>query len=85
MENKSAWEKYKTKDLKELERVNELRQQVNALHVAGKPDVFKPGFPEELHNYIFTIRDRDDHIKTAVISVCFGDFSDLLLYHGARH
>ncbi len=41
----------------ELERVNELRQQVNALHVAGKPDVFKPGFPEELQNYIFTIRD----------------------------
>ena len=28
----------------ELERVNELRMQVNAIHVAGKPEVFKPGF-----------------------------------------
>ena len=39
----------------ELERVNELRMQVNALHVAGKPDVFKPGFPEELRDHIHTI------------------------------
>ena len=37
----------------ELERINELREQVNALHVAGKPDVFKPGFSTELRNYIY--------------------------------
>ncbi len=41
----------------ELDRVNELRMQVNALHVAGKPDVFKPGFHEELRNYVHTIWD----------------------------
>ena len=41
----------------ELERVNELRMQVNAIHVAGKPEVFKPGFPEELRNYIYTIHE----------------------------
>ena len=27
----------------ELERVNELRMQVNAIHVAGKPEVFNSG------------------------------------------
>ncbi len=49
----------------ELERVNELRMQVNALHVAGKPDVFKPGFPAELRDYIYAIR-KDPEQYTAV-------------------
>ena len=40
---------------KDLERVNVLRRQVNDLHVAGKPDVFKPGFPQELRDYIITV------------------------------
>lgn len=39
----------------ELERVNELRKQVNDLHVAGRPDIFKPGFSEELANHVYTI------------------------------
>ena len=39
----------------DLERVNELRKQVNDVHVAGKPDVFKPGFCEDLRNHIHTI------------------------------
>ncbi len=39
----------------ELERVNELRHQVNDLHVAGKPEVFKPGFSDALRNYIYTV------------------------------
>ena len=39
----------------ELGRVNELRAQVNALHVAGKPEVFKPGFPQELQDYVNVI------------------------------
>ena len=51
----------------ELERVNELRRQVNAIHVAGKPDVFKPGFPEELQNYIHTI--RNDPEQSVVVAV----------------
>ena len=51
----------------ELERVNELRMQVNALHVAGKPEVFKPGFPEELRNYIYAIhKDPEQFITVAV-------------------
>ena len=51
----------------ELERVNELRMQVNALHVAGKPEGFKPGFPEELRNYIYAIhKDPEQFITVAV-------------------
>jgi ribosomal protein S18 acetylase RimI-like enzyme len=50
----------------ELERVNELRMQVNALHVAGKPEVFKPGFPAELRDYIYAIRkDPEQYIVVA--------------------
>lgn len=36
----------------DLPRVNELRQQVNELHVQGRPDVFKPGFGRELQEFI---------------------------------
>ena len=41
----------------DLARVNELRKQVNDLHVAGKPEIFKPGFSDELRDHLFTIRD----------------------------
>ena len=40
----------------DLGRVNELRRMVNDLHVEGKPDVFKPGFSDELRDYIHVIR-----------------------------
>ena len=49
----------------ELPRVNELRRQVNDIHVAGKPEVFKPGFPRELQDHIFTIWN-DPEQKIAV-------------------
>ena len=39
----------------ELDRVNELRRQVNDLHVEGKPEVFKPGFSDELRDFIHNI------------------------------
>ena len=39
----------------DLDQVNELRKQVNDLHVSGKPEVFKPGFCDELRNYIYVI------------------------------
>ena len=41
----------------ELERVNELRRQVHELHAAGRPDIFKPGFPPELRDHVDTIRN----------------------------
>lgn len=39
----------------DLPQVNELRRQVNELHVKGKPEVFKPGFDEALRDYLFVI------------------------------
>ena len=52
----------------ELDRVNELRKQVNDVHVAGKPEVFKPGFGEELRDYINEIwNDPEKEIIVADI------------------
>ena len=39
----------------DLERVNELRRQVNELHVQGRPQTFRPGFPKELADHIYTV------------------------------
>ena len=33
---------------RDLPRINELRMQVNDVHVSGRPDIFKPGFCEAL-------------------------------------
>ena len=43
----------------ELEQVNQLRRQVNDVHVQGRPDIFKPGFPIELQNYLFNTDVRE--------------------------
>jgi len=52
----------------DLDRVNELRRQVNDLHVAGKPEVFKPGFGEELRDFIHAIwEDPNKEILVAEI------------------
>ena len=37
----------------EAERINELRRQVNDLHVNGRPHHFKPGFNQELRDYVY--------------------------------
>ena len=50
----------------ELEKINVLRRQVNDVHVQGKPEVFKPGFSEELQNYIYSIwQDPEQEIVVA--------------------
>ena len=36
----------------ELPRVNELRRAVSELHAEGRPDIFRPGFCEELRQHI---------------------------------
>ena len=41
----------------ELNRINVLRRQVNDVHTAGKPEVFKPGFLQELQDFIYDIWD----------------------------
>ena len=50
----------------DLESINLLRKQVNDLHVAGKPDVFRPGFPDQLRNFIHVIwNDPEQEIVVA--------------------
>ena len=50
----------------ELDRINELRKQVNDIHVEGKPDVFKSGFGAELQKFIHEIwNDTDKKIIVA--------------------
>ena len=50
----------------ELDRVNELRKQVNDIHVEGKPDVFKPGFGQELRDFVKVIwNDPEQQIVVA--------------------
>lgn len=44
----------------DLERVNELRRQVNAVHVAGRPDIFKPGFCREMQEVAGEILQSED-------------------------
>lgn len=53
----------------ELERVNALRRQVNDLHVAGRPDIFRPGFGEALRNHVY---DAFDDAQTDVIVALLG-------------
>ena len=40
---------------KDLPAVNRLRRQLHALHAAGRPETFKPGFPPELEQHIYTV------------------------------
>lgn len=39
----------------ELERVNELRRMVNELHAENRPDIFRPGFCEELQQHVYQV------------------------------
>lgn len=49
-----------------LIRVNELRKQVNDLHVEGKSEVFKAGFNKELQDHVYTIwKDPEQKIIVA--------------------
>ena len=45
----------------DLPRSNELRRQVNALHVAGRPDVFRAGFGQELQDHIAVLFAGEGH------------------------
>ena len=50
----------------DLGRVNELRRQVKELHAAGKPEVFKPGFSEELQDLVYAIwNDPEQEVVVA--------------------
>ncbi len=50
----------------DLPAVNLLRRQVNDLHVAGRPETFKPGFGRELADHIYSVfNDPDQKILVA--------------------
>lgn len=50
----------------DLDRVNALRKQVNDVHVAGRPDIFKAGFSKELKDHVHTIfHDPNQRIVVA--------------------
>ena len=67
----------------ELLRINELRKQVNDLHVEGEPDVFKPGFNNELSNYIYEIwNDPEQEIVVAELNGTICGFA--VLHHICR-
>ncbi len=57
----------------DLERVNSLRRQVNDLHVAGRPTLFKPGFPPEVRDHIYTI--WEDPRQRIVVAEMEGDIA----------
>lgn len=44
----------------DLPRINELRRMVNDVHVNGRPDIFRPGFCEELEAHLYEKFDRED-------------------------
>ena len=45
----------------DLPRVNELRRQVSDLHAAGKPEMFREGFGEDLRQHLYTMFAQEDH------------------------
>lgn len=51
----------------ELPRVNELRRTVSGLHAEGRPDIFRPGFCEELQQRVYTLFDAPQY---GVIVAC---------------
>lgn len=51
---------------KDIPRINELRRQVSELHAAGRPDIFKPGFCQELRDRAYTLlRGEESDILVA--------------------
>ena len=44
----------------DLERINAIRAQVSALHAAGRPDIFNPGFCQELQDRAGELMHSED-------------------------
>lgn len=51
----------------DIERVNELRKQVNDVHTNGRPDMFRPGFAQEIQDLAYhMIEDENSDILVVV-------------------
>ena len=57
----------------ELERVNALRRMVNDVHTQGRPDIFRPGFCEELQNHIYAA--FDDENSDVIVALADGEIA----------
>ena len=63
----------------ELGRVNELRRQVNDLHAAGKPEVFRKGFGPELQDLVYAI--WEDPAQEIVVAEADGELCGYAVLH----
>lgn len=45
---------------KDLDKINELRKQVNDIHVEGRPDLFKAGFGAEIRDFAKVIMSGEN-------------------------
>jgi len=45
---------------KDIEKVNDLRKQVNDIHVLGRPDIFKAGFCQEFQDFAYTLLNGEN-------------------------
>lgn len=54
----------------ELARVNALREEVNALHAAGRPDIFRADFCEALREHVYEKFDSAD--ADVIVALCGG-------------
>lgn len=45
---------------KDLDKINELRKQVNDIHVEGRPDLFKAGFGDEIRDFAKVMLEGED-------------------------
>lgn len=44
----------------ELDRVNEIRYQVNKVHSNGRPDIFRDDFSDEMKNIVYKVFDGEN-------------------------
>lgn len=52
---------------KGLKKVNELRRQVNQVHVNGRPDIFRAEFCSEMQDLIYSIWENEN--KDIIVAV----------------
>ena len=70
----------------DAERINELRRQVNELHVNGRPNHFKPGLNQELRDHVYmyltggigyaAVEEKDGVIRGMVVLVFVQSWQD---------
>lgn len=51
----------------ELERINEIRKQVNAVHCSGRPDIFTTNFGKEMQDIIY--KAWEDEKSDVIVAV----------------